>query len=136
MAFLAGLLFLGQCIWIIRRIVVDAIRKDVELLSVRNMFLLGFLNFVNASAATCLLLNDYGLMTLESPGLTRLLMFVLSCAFCCFTIGDGRIADRISRYGFRERIVQTLGLSQPRGRLSVLDFSADSHWRRSRSLAS
>ena len=92
---------------------VDAIRKDVELLSVRNMFLLGFLNFVSSSATTSLLLGDYGLMTLESPGLTGLLMFVLSCAFLFLLLHHwrrSRIADRISRYGFRERIVSNIGL--------------------------
>ena len=85
MAFLVGLLFLGQCLWIIRRMVVDAIRKDVELLSVRNMFLLGFLNFVSASATTSLLLGDYGLMRLDSAGSTGFLMFVLSCTCLLYT---------------------------------------------------
>ena len=113
MAFLVGLLFLGQCIWIIRRMVVDAVRKDVELLSVRNMFLLGFLNFVSASATTSLLLGDYGLMRLDTPGFTGLLMFALSCAFLFLFLRHwrrSRIADRISRYGFRERIVSNIGL--------------------------
>ena len=113
MSFFVGLLFLTQSLWIVRRMIVDAIRRDVELLSLRNMFLLGFLNFVSASATTSLLLGDYGLMRIDSPGMTGLLMFILSCAFLFLFLRNwrrSRIADRISRFGFRERIVSNMGL--------------------------
>ena len=113
MSFFVGLLFLTQSLWIVRRMIVDAIRRDVELLSLRNMFLLGFLNFVSASATTSLLLGDYGLMRIDSPGMTGLWMFILSCAFLFLFLRNwrrSRIADRISRFGFRERIVSNMGL--------------------------
>ncbi len=81
MTLLTALILLALAVLVFLVMIVQGIRRTVELLTVRNLFLAGFLLFQLVSGVLAQLTGQYADVTIREPGSTGLIYIAMVCAF-------------------------------------------------------
>ncbi|MHC4910989.1 MAG: hypothetical protein ACYTF9_14880 [Planctomycetota bacterium] len=113
MSTIIALILAGLAVFVLWVVIRDALRMEVEIFSIRNFFLLGFIIFQLTSGTSCLLSNDFGDLWPTNLVGTAAVYTILICLFLWIFLTSYRKGWWVARkFGRRGATVESGAASQ------------------------